>query len=250
MNWLTIMLREYSDQYNDFIQKTRHRMVKKITESALQNLDLIQAIAGAQSSAAFEKAYLWNVPTFKKRKDLFAHCLNIANTNPLYLEFGTYKGNSINILAKLRPQQPFYGFDSFEGLPENWTLGCKKGAFSMQGNLPAVRSNVTLIKGFFEVSLPPFIMAHKHEKIAFLHIDCDLYSSTKTVLENLYPLITNGTIICFDEYYNYPDWENGEYKAFLEFTTTHKIEFEYVGYIRMGSQMAIKIIERGRGSNA
>lgn len=242
MNALTIALREFTDNYNYFIQKTRQRFVRKLTESALQNLDIINAIEGAKTSALFEKKHLRNVPTFKSRQHLFEYCLNAVDVTGLHLEFGSYKGNSINMLAKLRPQQIFYGFDSFEGLPETWTMGCRKGAFSIQGKLPAVRKNVTLIKGFYDQTALPFAKEHNDEKIAFLHIDCDLYSSTKTVLEAFRTMITKGTVICFDEYYNYPDWEEGEYKAFIEFTETYKINFEYLGYIRMGSQLAVKIV--------
>ena len=242
MRWLTILLRELIDNYNYFIQKTRHRIVKKITESALQNLDIISAIEGAKSSAIFEKKNLRNTKTFKTRKELFEHCLNAIDHPGLHLEFGTYKGNSINILAKLRPQQKFYGFDSFEGLPETWTMGCRTGAFSIQGKLPPTRENVELIKGFFDQTLSPFVELHKTERVAFLHIDCDLYSSTKTILQTLLPMITKGTVICFDEFYNYPEWEEGEYKAFIEFTEAHHIQFEYLGYIRMGSQVAVKIL--------
>jgi len=243
MQSLTLLLREMTDHYNHFVQKTRHRMVKKLTESALQNLDLIHAIEGAKSSARFEKAHLRGTSFFKTRRQLFEQCLNeVVHPDGFYLEFGTYKGNSINLLAKLRPNKHFYGFDSFEGLPETWTQGCRKGAFSLKGALPVVRDNVSLIKGFFEESLSPFIEQYKNQKIAFLHIDCDLYSSTKTVLTLLSPMIHPGTVICFDEYYNYPEWEEGEYKAFIEYCETFQRKFEYLGYIRIGSQVAVKML--------
>ncbi|HXH55497.1 MAG TPA: class I SAM-dependent methyltransferase [Gammaproteobacteria bacterium] len=241
MKLLTIALRECIDHYNYFMQKTRNRIVRKITESALQNLDLFQAIEGARTSAAFEKKHLRDIPTFKTRKDLFKYCLNSVPEG-LALEFGTYKGNSINLLAKLKKGQHFYGFDSFEGLPETWTMGCRKGAFSIRGKLPPVRDNVTLIKGFFDKTLSDFVSQHKDQPVAFLHIDCDLYSSTKTVLETLHSRLVTGTIICFDEYYNYPDWAEGEYRAFIEFAKAYNILFEYIGYIRAGSQVALKIL--------
>lgn len=241
MKLLTIVLREFVDYYNYFVYKTRTRIVRKITESTLQNLDLFQAIEGARTSAAFEKKHLRDTPFFKRRKDLFKYCLD-AVPEGLALEFGTYKGNSINLLAKLKRNQHFYGFDSFEGLPETWTMGCRKGAFSIQGRLPPVRDNVTLIKGFFDKTLADFVAQHKDQPVAFLHIDCDLYSSTKTVLETLRPQLVAGTIICFDEYYNYPEWQEDEYKAFMEFAEAYNISFEYVGYIRAGSQVALKIL--------
>lgn len=241
MSGLLIAARTFVDNYNDFVRKSRHRLVSKFSESVLRNMDIINAWEGAKTSAQFEKTNLLNTKTFKNRPALFKHCLDAVTVDGLFLEFGTYKGNSINILAKYLPQQQFYGFDSFEGLPESWTPGCRTGAFSLNGKLPAVRKNVALIKGFFDKSLPPFVDQYKDQKVAFLHIDCDLYSSTKTILELLKPMLTSGTVICFDEYYNYPEWLEGEYKAFTEFTATNNIEFEYLGYIRLGSQLAVRL---------
>lgn len=70
----------------------------------------------------------------------------------LVLEFGVFKGQSINKLGRVL-QQPIFGFDSFEGLPEDWDVGnavIPREAFDRQGNLPEVLPNVVLIKGWFE----------------------------------------------------------------------------------------------------
>lgn len=79
-------------------------------------------------------------------------------------------------------------------------------------------------------------------KINFIHIDCDLYSSTKTVFENLGKYIKSGTIIAFDEYFNYPGWKEHEYKAFQEWRNEHHIEYEYLAYVENWSQVCIKIL--------
>ena len=71
-----------------------------------------------------------------------------ASKTGLHLEFGVYKGNSINHFAEASPDVTWYGFNSFEGLPEAWTLGAKAGAFSIGGNLPPVRGNVRLTRSF------------------------------------------------------------------------------------------------------
>ena len=75
-----------------------------------------------------------------------------------------------------------------------------------------------------------------------MHIDCDLYSSTKTVLENFHSRIKTGTIIVFDEYFNYPGWQEGEYKAFVEYIEKSDFSFEYIGYCRYHQQVALKIV--------
>ena len=238
-----IFIREMVANWNYFWTKTRHKMVDKFAQSVLQNMDIVGSIDGAFSSLRFEREHLRNVPYFKKRTDLYWHCLRNAANDGVVMEFGVYKGDSINLMAKHSPSRAFFGFDSFEGLPETWTIGAKKGAFDVKGRLPRTRKNVTFVPGFFDKSLPPFLEKFsKDTKIALIHIDCDLYSSTKYVLEQLDIFILPGTVIVFDEYYNRGDWEVGEYRAFKEYIEEKGKNFEYLGYIRIGEQVAVKII--------
>ena len=135
----------------------------------------------------------------------------------------------------------WYAFDSFVGLPEAWTLGARKGAFSIGGKLPPVRHNVTLIKGFFEETLPSFAAEHRGSKVAFMHVDCDLYSATRTIFTALGNMLQPGCIVIFDEFINYAGWQDGEYKAFTEFVSDSKRPFEYIGYVRTGGQVAVRL---------
>jgi hypothetical protein len=125
-------------------------------------------------------------------------------------------------------------------LPEDWREGFPKGSFYTD-SLPLVNYNVKLIKGWFNESLPTFLKTH-NDNCAFLHIDCDLYSSTKTIFYNLKSYISPGTVIVFDEYFNYPGWKEGEYKAFEEFTKEYQIDYEYIGYNRFSEQVGVKIV--------
>ncbi|MDR1373060.1 MAG: class I SAM-dependent methyltransferase [Dysgonamonadaceae bacterium] len=159
--------------------------------------------------------------------------------NGLILEFGVFSGKTINHIAS-RVQQTVYGFDSFEGLPERWRDGFSTGHFQVT-HLPKVRQNVILIKGWFDQTLPSFLAEHV-EPISFLHIDCDLYSSTKTVFELCANRIHSGTVIVFDEYFNYDGWEDGEYKAFQEFVVANNIRYQYLGYNRFHEQVAVVIL--------
>ncbi len=99
-----------------------------------------------------------------------------------------------------------------------------------------------LVKGWFEKILPSFLADHPQE-VAFLHIDCDLYSSTKTVLESFSPRICPGCVIVFDEYFNYAGWRMGEYKAFQEYVHTHGTKYRYLAFNRNHEQVAV-IIEK------
>ena len=97
---------------------------------------------------------------FKRRQDLFDYVLFQLVEKPLIMEFGVYKGNSINYFAKKRPDAVIYGFDSFSGLSENWpSMGYQQGHFNLNGVLPKVEKNVNLIKGFFEVTLNTLVRA-------------------------------------------------------------------------------------------
>jgi hypothetical protein len=163
----------------------------------------------------------------------------------LYIELGVCGGGSINHIASLIPFQLIYGFDSFEGLPDEWDKGeghevIPAGSWGRDA-LPYVLPNVRLIKGWFKDTLPEFVRTVGDEAIAFLHVDCDIYSSTACALSTLAPMIQEGTIIVFDEFYNYPNYKNHELKAFNEFLEIYSFTAEYLAYCRVHEQVAVRI---------
>lgn len=178
-------------------------------------------------------------------RDAFYRAVAQAVTTPgLWLEFGVYEGGTINFLASLRPDVTLWGFDSFEGLPEQWNGVVPKGHFNLGGNLPPVASNVRLVKGWFDQTLPGFLREHS-EQIAFLHIDSDLYSSARTVLTHCAPRLRSGSIIVFDELLNYPGYEQHELKAFQEFLTETGFGFEPIGWVNEDfSRAAVRLVSR------
>lgn len=147
----------------------------------------------------------------------------------LWLEFGVYSGSTINYISQYTKDN-VYGFDSFEGLPEHWRDGFDKGAFNRDGILPRVNDNVILVQGLFHDTLPEFIR-EQNKKVSFLHIDSDLYSSAKCILDNLRDYLDTDCIVIFDELVNYPgfDGENGELRAFFEFITENDVSFDWIG---------------------
>ena len=138
-------------------------------------------------------------------------------------------------------EQKIYGFDCFDGLPLDWRTDFERGTFKVDA-LPKVAPNVVLIKGLFSDTLPRFVAEHQTERYALLHIDCDLYESTKDVLTNLAGKIGTGTVLVFDEYFNYPGWQLGEYKAFQEFVLEKRLEYEYIAYNALHEQVAVRIL--------
>jgi hypothetical protein len=246
--WLRLRLEDCAFRVRERVRRT----LRKLVEVAITDLDLMGALRDVGASAAFERTHLLEAAAFKGRHQLYRYVLSQIpdKHGGLFLEFGVYKGDSINRMAELVPDAHWYGFDSFAGLPEAWTPGARKGAFDLGGALPPVRDNVTLTKGFFEQTLPQFVSQHRHEKVAFLHVDCDLYSATKTILNQLTDMLQAGCIVVFDEYFNYPGWEDGEYKAFAEYVARTALSFEYIAYVRTGGQVAVRLTSTPRSGLA
>lgn len=158
----------------------------------------------------------------------------------LYLEFGVATGRTLNHFGRLFPDNTIYGFDGFNGLPEDWTWYIRRGHFRQ--NLPRVRKNCELWIGWFNKTLPGFLDSHSGN-LAFLHIDSDLYSSASYVLNQLRGRIRPGTIIVFDEYFNYPGWEQDEFRAWQEFVHDNKVKYEYIGFVSRHQKVAVRITE-------
>ena len=146
-------------------------------------------------------------------------------SNTLWLEFGVASGGTINYISNFTSEK-VYGFDSFEGLPEKWRDGFDKGMFNRNGILPAVNPNVVLIKGWFNDTLVDFIR-NQNKKVSFIHLDADLYSSTKYILDTLKDYIDEDCVIIFDELVNYDgfDGDTGELRAFYEFICENKVVY-------------------------
>lgn len=189
----------------------------------------------------------------RRRKDHLKYIIkNEKLVDGFILEFGVFQGKSINILAEYFHDKKIYGFDSFEGLPEDWitnpgTIKHVKGYFSVD-TLPEVKNNVELIKGFFDQTLENWIQKINLNQIKLLHIDSDLYSSAIYVLKTLNDFIIPGSIIIFDELYpwandeRYPYWDQGEWKALVEWTTLFDRKFEIVCRSNH-QQAAIRIVK-------
>lgn len=166
----------------------------------------------------------------------------------LWLEFGVSNGASLKVIAE-QTSARIFGFDSFEGLPEDWVRGegrptLRRGSF--RGSPDAVPPHVTLVPGLFADTLPRFVEEHS-EVVAFMHVDCDIYSSTQTVLSSLCHKLAPGTVIVFDELFNYPHFADHEMRALLETASEQGLEYEYLGYVSKrfpaSSAASLKITE-------
>ena len=155
-------------------------------------------------------------------------------------QFGVWRGESINFLASVIGNKIIWGFDSFYGLEEDFSMDYLKGGFNLNGVLPLVERNVSLVKGSFADSLPIWLIENPGV-FSFLHIDCDTYESTKTVLDLLGPeRIVSGTFILFDEYIGFPGWKKHEYKAWQEYCSKNNVKYKYVAL--SGLQVLVEIL--------
>lgn len=161
-----------------------------------------------------------------------------APADGLVLEFGVRFGDSIRLIASLADSE-VHGFDSFEGLPEAWHDE-PMGSYSTAGHIPDVPKNVTLYKGWFEDTLPVFISNHT-QPVRFLNVDCDLYSSTKTILDLLAAQIVQGTVISFDEYIGNLHWRDDEFRAFQEAVAEYGWTYEYLCFSFVTGQAVVRI---------
>lgn len=154
------------------------------------------------------------------------------------LEFGVYSGTTLRMISGALAGRGVYGFDSFEGLPEAWRTGFDAGHFDVT-ELPDV-GDAELIVGWFDRTLPGFLARHPGP-VAFLHVDSDLYSSARTVLELVGPRLEPGSIVVFDEYFNYPSWQRHEYRAWQEHVERTGLQYSYLAYTYDNEQVVIRI---------
>ena len=186
--------------------------------------------------------------------DYLRFCISQSNIEGLWMEFGVGAGTTISFISDNKPDTEIFGFDSFWGLPDDWDISdnrvYKKAHYSRNGVAPEIsRKNIKLIKGLFDQSLPEFSSLMKGRQASFIHIDCDLYSSTRQVLDILHAnsMIRSGTVILFDEFYNYQNFRQHEYKAFLDFIEESKLDYCWIAHTESfvewnGNQVALRII--------
>ncbi len=186
---------------------------------------------------------------FGSMKKYLKYNYNRATIDGYVLELGVYKGASINHLGELLPEKTIHGFDSFEGLPDEWVMSddntVDAGTFKTK-ELPKVKKNVELHVGWFDTTLPEWL-GENPGNVAMVHLDCDIYSSTSVALEFLNSVIKPGTVIIFDDLYawqdedDYPFWRRGQWKALKEWEKDMGREFEVISRMRRRNSGAILV---------
>lgn len=159
-----------------------------------------------------------------------------------YLEFGVCQGTSLRwwVNNNTNPETKYYGFDTFEGLPEDWGAAFKKG--DMSAAIPQIDDKrVEFFKGLFQDTVPGFLISHPMEngRRKVIHLDADLFSSTLYALSKLSDVLKPGDIVLFDEF-NVP---NHEYYALRIFEKTFYREFKLIGAVNNYYQAGFVVVK-------
>ena len=184
----------------------------------------------------------------KNRFEIFEYLNNsILNQAPIdYLEFGVYKGESIQYWSGLNRAESsrFIGFDCFEGLPEVWTglapgrVWQEKHTFDVGGTIPVIDdARVEFVKGYFQDTLPSFLERFRPSNRLVIHMDADLYTSTLFVLCSLDRLIKKDTLIMFDEFASI----NHEFRALTDYTSSFRRKYTVIANTPLFYQTAIRV---------
>jgi predicted O-methyltransferase YrrM len=215
------------------------RYLHELEQRVRRDISHSQDIRAAKDSAAFVAEHMPKSPVFWHPHDTLRFALGEIKGPGLALEFGVATGTTLAIIADVvAADRAVFGFDSFAGLPETWRTHFPAGEFAQEP--PREIPRATVVTGLFEEVLPTFL-AENDEPIAFMHLDADLYSSTKTVLDLTADRIAADAVLLFDEFFNYPGWQRHEFRAWTEFVAATGRSFEYLGYTGNNEQVAIRL---------
>lgn len=232
-------------QLEPVVRREVDRSIQALVEAEFRARRDMLAVGERDAALAAAKFVDANMPvarSFSDPESTLRYALEIAPAKGMALEFGVFKGRSLTIIAAARSGE-VYGFDSFKGLPEDYRSHVREGAFALDA-VPEV-PGAELVVGWFDDTLPGFLAEHQGP-VGFLHVDGDLYSSARTVFDLVGPRLQAGSIVIFDEFFNYPGWEKHEFRAWQEFLSGTGTEATYEAYTMNNEQVVARITKPGK----
>ncbi|HWG93774.1 MAG TPA: class I SAM-dependent methyltransferase [Mycobacteriales bacterium] len=247
--------RDGTDALVERVAQLEQRLAELEQREASRHEEVLAALAGwerrtrrdvmtalerqaADSSAAYLREAVPHIERFTHPHDTLRHALASVAVDGMALEFGVATGTTLRIIAEEHARGSVHGFDVFTGLPEDWRLGFPAGEFA-QERLPEV-AGAELVVGLFADTLPAFLAEHPGP-VAFAHLDADLYSSTATVLELVGPRLVPGSVLLFDEYWNYPGWQDHEHRAWHEHVARTGLGWRWLGMTMDDEQVSVLV---------
>jgi len=221
-------------------------VAKHLAKSSVRNFNLILARAEAKMFAREQSIPEWKpLDSEHTRENFLLGAVQAVTTkfqgrlqqqqvesNGILIELGVWRGDSLRIIAQAAAPLLVHGFDSFQGLPLPFD-SFPRGAFSTDGQVPVrLPLNVDVHPGWFNLSLASFFyqLQNEHVNVLFVHVDCDCYTSAFEALDVIAPHLVIGSILLFDQYMGYPEWKQGEAKAWNEVAHKHQIKFTFENY--------------------
>ena len=186
-------------------------------------------------------AWVFDLPELPElyfhRWALFDYVVGQSKTSRPFYEFGVWRGEAFRYLIKTFKKG--YGFDTFEGIPEDWHHE-RTGSYSSDGNIPQIEGGEFIV-GRFDNTLLTFF-SESRPTASLINFDADLYSSTICALNHSKPVIDQHTLLIFDEFLMNDNWEDDEYKALDEFCLHNNYTYEVLAVSFITKQVAVRLV--------
>ena len=205
------------------------RAFEELLEYGFSNEPLVRSIEWILSLPHIPEVHF-------NRWSIYDRAIELSDRARSFYEFGVWMGDSFKYIVPSFAGG--FGFDSFQGLPEDWGV-VPRGTYSSRGRVPDIE-NAKFVVGEFAATLPEFFDS-KRPMAGLINFDADLYSSTITALSNARPVIDQQTTLVFDEFIVNNKWEQDEFKALNEFCEANGFTYEVVAVSLFTKQVVCRL---------
>jgi hypothetical protein len=207
-----------------------------------KDLNVVAQLRAADSSVRWVHANADDVAPFRDRGSLIDKVATGVLIDGDVVEFGVYTGAVTRRLHPLLPKRLYHAFDAFLGVPKGMALSVGQDSFTLGGKIPDLPKDVIVHAGWFTDTIPEYL-AKFGNPVALAYIDCDLYESVKTVLDGITGRLQVGSILIFDDWYNFPNWQEHSYRALNEMILGSTLKFRPIGWSTTDHAVAFQCFE-------
>ncbi len=229
-----------------FLKWNLHRLVQPL-EGVLMQIVYMSRLSSWRKEKEVTGYNDWYQKTwdYNRRYELYRSVIQQERIDTIaidYFEFGVSSGASFRwwLQQQSHPNSRFFGFDTFEGLPEAFG---SYGKGALAATLESINVNdqrATFYKGLFQDTLIPFLEQYDNENRKLIHLDADIFSATLFTLSQFYKYLKAGDIIMFDEF----AVPTHEFRAFQIFSESFYISYEVIAAANNYLFLAVKIKDK------
>jgi len=205
-----------------------------------KDISVAGQLVAASEAAVWLHQHADKAPAFARRSALLESIVPQIPPDGDLAEFGVFDGAITRFMRPRFPNRRYHAFDSFRGVPEAMSLAVHQYSFDLDGKIPDLPPNTTIHAGWFEDTIPMW-RERFGGSIAWAYIDCDLYESVCTVLEGLSDRIKPGTILSYDDWYNFPNWKQHSYRATQEWTKRTGIKLRPLAFTTLEQSVSFVV---------